>query len=174
MNEALVLLLIISLTINVIAIWRLSATTARAAAHAMQLSELDKSVRRQSSQLERLKEYTASIHYHHDTMERSLRHHLHAAGLVYTPRLWETYSAIVRDEWPFERKGWPYHLPALGSASREADPENTDHYAAWRSHPAVQTYHETPQPRIDERFIDDMDQSIHHRVEESRDKRAIK
>lgn len=174
MNEALVLLLLASLAINVIAIWRLSATAARATAHSLQISELGRAVRGQNSQLERLKEYTASIHYHHDAMERSLRHHLHAGGMVYAPRLWQTYTGIVTSDWPFEQKSWPYHLPALDNPDHRMDDElalrRHDH---WLMHPLTRSYHDQPGQRIDDDFIADMDHMINKKAEDEEDKVTI-
>lgn len=174
MNEALVLLLLASLAINVIAIWRMSATVARATAHSLQISELGKALRRQNSQLERLKEYTASIHYHHDVMERSLRHHLHAGGMVYAPRLWQTYSSIVKADWPFEQKSWPYHLPALDNPDHAMDDAfSLRCHEYWLEHPLVQSYHQQPEQRIDDDHITNLDHMVHKKAEEDEDRTEI-
>lgn len=174
MNEALVLLLLASLAINVIAIWRLSATAARSTAHSLQISELGKAVRRQTSQLERLKEYTSSIHYHHDAMERSLRYHLHAGGMVYAPRLWQTYTGIVKADWPFEQKSWPYHLPALDNPDHSMDDEFAlRRHEQWLMHPLTRTYHEKPGQKIDYGYISDMDHMIYNKMKKEEDQTTI-
>lgn len=174
MNEALVLLLLASLAINVIAVWRLSATVARTTTHSLQISELAKALRRQNSQLERLKEYTTSIHYHHDAMERSLRHHLHAGGMVYAPRLWQTYTSVVKADWPFEQKSWPYHLPTLDDPDHRMDDEaSLRRHGHWLTHPLTQSYHEEPGKRIDDDYIANMDHMINKKTEDEEDQTTI-
>ncbi|MFO7790269.1 MAG: hypothetical protein R6V32_06835 [Bacteroidales bacterium] len=121
MNEALVLILLASLTVNVIAIWRMTGAAARSMAERRRLDELTDMVERLASRQHRLKEYATSTHFHHDTMERSLRHHLHAAGLVHTDRVWHSYGALARANWPFDQKNWPYHLPSAPSIRDVSD-----------------------------------------------------
>ncbi|MGM0634255.1 MAG: hypothetical protein ACQETO_13935, partial [Pseudomonadota bacterium] len=146
---------------NVIAIWRMTSAAARSVADRRRIDEMTDMVERLASRQHRLKEYATSTHFHHDTMERSLRHHLHAAGLVHTDRVWNSYGALARANWPFDQKNWPYHLPSL---DRPAAPDETtaERYARWRQHTAIQAYHQRPHECIDDRHIRIIDESVNH------------
>jgi hypothetical protein len=158
MSEALILMLLVSITINVIAIWKMSSAAARSTAHTVQVRELRKAIQNQASQMERYKEYAENIHFHHDVMSRALRFHLHAAGLVYEPRLWHSYDAIVKAEWPFDRKTWPYHLPMLDNpASRMDTPEDLRAYQKWCEETGKGRYREQAPKVVDRDYIQNLD-----------------
>ncbi len=173
MSEALILILLVSITINVIAIWKMITAAARAAAHTVQMRELRKAIQNQASQMERYKEYAENIHFHHDVMSRALRFHLHAAGLVYEPRLWHSYDAIVKAEWPFDRKSWPYHLPMLDNpASRMDAPEDLRAYEKWCKETAQGHYRDQVNTVIDRNYIQELDTVCAEYLEDTANKQV--
>lgn len=168
MNEALILLVLVSITVNVIAVWKLSTVTTRITAQAVRARELTGKLQDQANRLDRLQEYAENIHFHHDVMSRSLRFHLHAAGLVYEPRLWHSYDAIIRAEWPFDQKTWPYHLPMLDNpASRMDKPEDLRAHDRWRKETGTETYHRHPRKVVDTHYIQDLDHVCAEYLQES-------
>lgn len=160
MNEALILLILASITINVIAIWMLSSAAARSAAHTSQINQLRIGLQDSNAQIARLKEYVESIHFHHEAMSRSLRFHLHAAGLVYEPRLWRSYEAVVREKWPFEQKSWPYHLPLLGKPphKRGEHDDESQVYDKWLTYARDGDYSSNFDQVIDTDYIHDLNE----------------
>jgi len=173
MSEALILMLLVSITINVIAIWKMSSAAARATAHSVQVRELRKAIQNQNSQMDRLKEYAENMHFHHDVMLRAVRFHLHAAGLVYEPRLWHSYDAIVKAEWPFDQKIWPYHLPMLDNpASRMDAPEDLRAYQKWCEETGQGHYREQVLEVVDRSYIQELDTLCAEYLEEPKSKKV--
>lgn len=168
MNEALILLMLATITINVVAIWFLSSAANRYRSQQERIGELEAAVESQRKQLHGLKEYTESIHFHHEALSRSLRLHLHAAGLVYEPRFWRSYDAVVREKWPFEQKNWPYHLPRLGKTGKRmedsADAQRV--HDNWLTETRSGDYSQDPQQLIDTGYIDALNDRCNPKTED--------
>lgn len=83
-------------------------------------------------------------------------YHLHASGIVNMNRIWKTYQAEVKEQWPHEEKKWPNYLPIDGNPEGKTIEIDEEKHEEWLVLAKINKYHKTPNKIINYDYVYEM------------------